>query len=1253
MKKTTFPLAFLFLTVCFSFASFTQAGEDDAVPPSFEVPPMESLTLTRTPTKVFLKSSDGKDQFVIYALNQNVTAKLDVRLEKDCVIMNTNGMEEAEFGNIQVRSCPLDAKAMGGHAYALCYTIQGPAGGNGNFYFEGQTNDGKHYYEAQKIRFNDRPQNLIFCKAISDDLNSLGLRYDFFGKGEFRIYATRVAPVSQLPEAQILDEKAELIFSANFDGTADPQTAKGEKAPKRAENLKFTDDSVSGKALEFREAEHPLLEYLTAGNIRQDYGAVSVWIKPDWNDPENKHTWRSIVSEASCSGNTRIGSGSIACWIHEGRLRFDTSDMNDQYIQSPLERGDAWVHVVFNWTPGSKEMYVNGRRVGSISDGFQPQKPATPYLFSRLPFESFFVGGLPGWQCLQGNLDELKIYSAPLNHDEIQGLYREFRPISLKSGGTLCVLAGKVVHITGAVRNQAKADLDGSVKIFADDQPEPVSELSYQFKAGKVVPINFDVTLNPKDGTKEGVKFLRMNVFQNDRGREILADSRVIPVLPVLHSEETLKATEEKIRKESALKNLWTDDLKLKLIEEIDPTTIPADRITSFGENTVGELDGRKYLETKNEKGFRFAIHLPALKKGKLYCFEWEIPDDKMRTVDIIAQSAKLTAGTEYELQTGYCTGDEYPNTGKWIVQRDLLWSRADDYALVFTTNRTVTPVETKNPNCPNGECVGGGAAIGKIRVYEVLNPELPAARINPARPVDGWTRPVGIYFEDPAINCDFGVNGSNLEDFPTMLANIVAYMKYSGQNMLAYPMVWYHGPIGSRYNPRSHVACFFDGILSVFDREGLEFMGTFNQNNVTFPVPRITFDDLHPNGRLNASAYSIHNTGTVHPGGWHGTPPVFNTLHPDVQKMTLEQLDDILAVAAKHPSFKGIILHLPRHAIHSLGDITAGYNDYLIDAFEKETGIKIGIDHKAPDRGRLAYEWLMTNAREEWIDWRCRKIADWYKTLADHLRKARPDLKLGINCMRPIIYETSEYDAHQEMRDFWGLVNREMGIDAKYFADVPNIFIDQTLFPADYRWTENRKDEESRARLRKTEETAGQYASLKPSKNAWIHHHDRYWESAIGTDEKVKLQADWLREHGWRVSTLNPTGFYAMKHYILPLKYQDILGFTKGGFLIGTYGMEEELVKFAAAYRPLPAVAFEDLKSCSTEDVKVRTYSNGKYTWFYAVNASEKPQQVTIPMKAEKAVDLGANVQRPVKNGKLTVKLEPMSLRSFRIKKK
>ncbi|MBQ6108897.1 MAG: hypothetical protein IJK97_11865, partial [Thermoguttaceae bacterium] len=849
------------------------------------------------------------------------------------------------------------------------------------------------------------------------------------------------------------------------------------------------------------------------------------------------------------------------------------------------------------------------------------------------PFESFFVGGFPNWQCLQGNLDELKIFSAPLNRDEIQKLYREFRPVSLKNTGTLCVMADGPGEIEGTIQNQGKTDLEGTVKLFADDQTEPVQELPMKFKAGAETP--FQLTLDPKKlGSKSAkVNAFHLQVFQKDHDQDVLAASRILPVLPVPHSPEMLEAQQEKIRKESALKDLWTEDLKLKLLEEIDPTTISPDRITSFGVTAVGTLDGRKYLEMKNEKGFRFAIHLPALQKGKLYCFEWEVPDDKMRTVDIIAQSAKLTAGSEYELQTGYCTGDEYPNTGKWIVQRDLLWSRADDYALVFTTNRKVTPVDTKNPNCPNGECVGGGAAIGKIRVYEVLNPELPVARINPAHPVDGWTRPVGIYFEDPAINYDFGVNGSNAEDYPVMLDHIVSYMKYSGQNMLAYPMVWYHGPIGEQYNPRNHVSCFFEGILSRFDREGLDFMGTFNQNNVTFPVPTVTFEETKPNGKLNNSAFSIHSVGTLHPGGWHGTPPVFNTLHPDVQKMTLKQLDDILAVAAKHPSFKGIILHLPRHAIHSLGDIRAGYNDYMIDAFEKETGIKIEIDHKAPERGKLAYEWLMENAREEWIDWRCRKIADWYKTLAERLRKARPDLKLGINCMRPIVYESSEYDAHKEMRDFWGLVNREMGIDAKYFADVPNIFIDQTLFPADYRWTENGRDAESRARLRKTEETAGQYASLKPSKNAWIHHHDRYWESAIGSDAKVKLQADWLREHGWRVSTLNPTGFYAMKHYIMPLKYQDILGFTKGGFLIGTYGMEEELVKFAAAYRALPAVAFEDLKSCSTEDVKVRKYSNSKYTWFYAVNASEKPQHVTIPMKAEKAVDLGANVQRPVKN--------------------
>ena len=542
------------------------------------------------------------------------------------------------------------------------------------------------------------------------------------------------------------------------------------------------------------------------------------------------------------------------------------------------------------------------------------------------------------------------------------------------------------------------------------------------------------------------------------------------------------------------------------------------------------------------------------------------------------------------------------------------------------------------------------GAALARLKVYEVLG-DLPHANIYPAKAENSRTRPVGIYFEDPAINYDFGSDGGRLDEYESMMERLCNYMEFSGQNLLAYPLVWYQGMIGPKYQPRPHVPNYFEAYLTIFDRKKFDFMPTINQNNVPFDLPIITRQGIKEGAYYN-SPFTIHNTGTPHPGGWHGTPPNFNILHPDSQKMTLDYFDEIIRIGVKHPSFKGIILHLPRHAMHSLGDIRAGYNDYLVLRFMKETGIEIPVDKTDPKRGKLWYDWLMVNAKDKWIDWRCQKIAQWYKVLARKLSDARPDLQLIVNCMTPILYENSHFDKNGN-RDFWGAANREAGIDAKYFADIPNIVIEQTLFPADYRWTQDRKSPEIRNGLRDTETRAGMYTTLQSSKNAWIHMHDRYWESAIGDVKREGknnvLNNGWLREHTWRVTTLNPVGYHALKHYIMPLRYKDILGFSKGGFLIGTYGMEDWLVKFAAAYRALPAVPFDDAAG-SNDNVKIRTRLGRRLGWFYLVNTSEKEADVSLEIKCQSVLELARNLRLPVENNKITVKLQPYELKSFAV---
>ena len=179
-----------------------------------------------------------------------------------------------------------------------------------------------------------------------------------------------------------------------------------------------------------------------------------------------------------------------------------------------------------------------------------------------------------------------------------------------------------------------------------------------------------------------------------------------------------------------------------------------------------------------------------------------------------------------------------------------------------------------------------------------------------------------------------------------------------------------------------------------------------------------------------------------------------------------------------------------------------------------------------------------------------------------------------------------------------------------------------------------------------------GFYANLKGAAYPLVHQHDRYWESPIGAAAKGgknSLSCDWLKECAWRVSTINPSGVHALRHFVEPLRYGDVLGLSKGGFLIGTYGMEEKLVPFFQAFRALPAVVMDDVAAVGNVRVRACTFY-GK-TYFYVVNTGMKSESVTLEMPA-KTADLvsGETFGGGLFGGSTTQKLAlgPYEMRSF-----
>ena len=946
------------------------------------------------------------------------------------------------------------------------------------------------------------------------------------------------------------------LFACSFDGTVKAELAGGDpNAQPKSRNHKFV-EGRRGKALEMKQGQDCALCYLTKGNLNLKRGTVAFWFKPDKAAQAGDASARRYFL-CTQTASPRAGSGTLWFWKYGVRLRADQSDDADQYVMSsrPMLE-DAWNHLVFTWSEDGVCIYLNGRSSSTPTDSSSLLAAAIKnkgqdggLTFSRRRnFDKFFVGGYGGSAFMDGAMDDLEIWSGPLEPEQVAEMF----------------------HAQGGV-----------------EAPSEHPDYTAQFAA---------------DGA---------NRF------------------------EAAPLAQGGVPGEMELVAKWT----------LDAVPQDATRFSSVGELSVGELGGVKYLETGMRQNDRFALRFDLGELSPLYCFEIDYPDDKNRTMDLVVQNSDWAKwdgaeGADYTLQVGVAAGDEYPNSGKILTHRCIYWPRTRDVALMATTAR---------PNAP--------AAISEVRVYRVKSGKLPVAKVNePPAADDGWRRSFALYFEDPAIGYDFDVPGGRADVIGGMIDRIAALMKYTGQNLMCYPGAWYAGVIGEEYMPRAHAPAYREAYYAKFDREGLGFMPTINQNNMAVPRKMISWKKIE-NGELHSSPVAIWETGRPNPGGWHGTPPNFNIAHPMTRRAIEREIDTFIAEGAKHPSFKGVVLHLTRHCLCWFGDIRSGYNDYCIDAFAKTMGVKVPatIDRTEPMRGKAYAEWLQKDPAvyEKWLDWRCEVVAAFYKRLAAKLAAARPDLKLVVNSFLLPDFRHDEFPHERFIPE----ANRRAGLDARKFAGVPNIAICQTEIPADYRFFGPlpgrylpRNVDANEPVQRGLYFKRGDWGLLESAGFTWANQHDRYFENSCGTGKRAwsseyagkTLSCDWLNECKWRVTTINPAGRNLLKHFAVPLRYNDVLCMSKGGFLIGTYGMEYLLVPWMQAFRALPAVKMAEVGRQGNAVVRQATFRGKSY--FYVCNTDENAATLTLALPGG-STDL---VSGRKAGGRVTLQLEPYELRAY-----
>jgi hypothetical protein len=689
-----------------------------------------------------------------------------------------------------------------------------------------------------------------------------------------------------------------------------------------------------------------------------------------------------------------------------------------------------------------------------------------------------------------------------------------------------------------------------------------------------------------------------------------------------------------------------------------------------FGDVRVVHATAGAYREAGADPNSRFGYRFQVQHVGRPHLAVIRYPDDKTRCMSI-------SDGTCYDLSIGVFTGRAKPHgkytglaqplSGKMLEARQYFWPRWADCSIVLGNTTAGEP-----------------AAAAQVTIFEVdaLSPlEVFEERNGSPR------RSLGVSYEDPCSHAaDLGAT-----TFDTWLDRMVTFVKYSGMKRLTYPVIWYHGPL---YPSPTETPNYFDWsvaspvnrnlyirwttqpgdwveqLLRRFDQERLEFvsqvtyirlpslMQQMNTDLAAIQAGADTINNLRADDRVQSGAgdwtgeYNVRNferqkIGREQGKRWVECPllygeqangggakgPIFNPLHPKVQAALLRSVREIAARYGKHPSYKGLSIFCYGSSTLGFGSLRFGYDDLSIRRFEQETGVKVPVDMKLPDRFSKRYAFLTgRDVREKWITWRCEKITDLLRRMHDELVAVRADLRLTIA----------------------GAGSREAGIDAAAIGRLPGVSLIAGL--------------NGLSPCADSTPAAGD-PEVANIFNTWIERWGKHrWWSCDPQDAQARelavimgrpaegmcrMGSEYPQDGFWwpnaqlRITPAFSGGVHFMRHYANAVARFDPLVLSRGGLTLDR-GHADLVRPFALAYRALPAKKFETLGP-STDPVAVRTLVDEGRRYLYLVNREYYPIGVELRLTspAGKATNLATGQAVDV-GPQWKVTLGPYEMQSF-----
>ncbi|MBI2438462.1 MAG: hypothetical protein HYV36_06595 [Lentisphaerae bacterium] len=715
---------------------------------------------------------------------------------------------------------------------------------------------------------------------------------------------------------------------------------------------------------------------------------------------------------------------------------------------------------------------------------------------------------------------------------------------------------------------------------------------------------------------KPGVYELFVELVQNGQVKEFRVEE--IAVVGKVEQREVAGAN-------------YLDGLELELVDEVDcADTNSAYRLFSqtaklewgkSGEDSEAPIVDSplgKYRETSGVQysWFGFAVRLDKIYQP--YLIEVEIPDDKERHIGIrpiqmdgaVIANGRFSDGTRFGLygmspgSGGVYTGLDHPLTGRMLVERMVIFVKSPILGIQLAT------LETGRP-----------AAARKIRIYRITN-DLPAAKI--ASPTYRYTgqhlermnlMPMR-YYAGPdqfrfAANCNTPFRGAYKNWFNTGV-NMVKYLRFTGENMIE-PGIY-------MYSPEPTVS---GGWVAREVDVSLPLLGRIMAANGC--AIRIGVE-------YGAVAFTNRYTQMVDKDGrpvktWVNTPNMFD---PVVRADLVRFMDDLARVYGQCPGIAGITLLAGLGLVPDISynwytcgsdglanPLDLGYDDFTVGTFEKDTGLRVpDARRQTPDAGRqpalrssgeagtpdagggtpegigqntnrfkARYEWLTGEKKEQWIEWRNRKVYELSAELARTVRRHNPDWKLALiaNC----------------------LPNRLYSFDPDMFRNNSNILFGSKL-------TQDNRPDEGSLRWRQYSENpdiiraADEGASLITMS---------FYEPAVGSKT-------WYWSHFLPCDHVAPSGRTYLREYSKLLSYatpQFVAQTWNDGSILA--GHEDIRREFNRAFCVLPPGPYRTLKGNGLDkNLFVRLGPKVKNeTPFYAINPGAWPVSVALTVKLGK----------------------------------